>query len=208
MEFRNRRSDSAGAQLHEAESLCLGSDDGFVYCLDTAKGQLVWKRRLGPADESILARGEMISCWPIRTGVLVDGGIAYFGAGIFPHENVYLAAVDAATGEWLWKNEKLSHRDAGRDSAWSPEAGSKGGFKFTDDSNPNPRPVPAPDGTRYGRKHSNASTIPVSGFDAERACKPNSESAQCSETVWRQCSSTVRYRCGWAGIVVPRFLVL
>ena len=75
-----------------------GSDDGFAYCLDAATGSQVWKLRAGPHDEWMLARGEMISRWPIRTGVLVADGTAYFGAGLFPHEEVYLYAVDAADG--------------------------------------------------------------------------------------------------------------
>ncbi|HEY2572939.1 MAG TPA: PQQ-binding-like beta-propeller repeat protein [Verrucomicrobiaceae bacterium] len=56
----------------------------------------------------------MTSRWPVRTGVLVDDGIAYFGAGVFPHENVYLYAVDAATGKVIWKNDSISQQDAGR----------------------------------------------------------------------------------------------
>lgn len=67
----------------------VGSDDGYTYCLDAESGSLVWKQRLGPGQEWFLARGEMISRWPVRTSVLVDEGVAYFGAGIFPHENVY-----------------------------------------------------------------------------------------------------------------------
>ncbi len=92
----------------------VGSDDGYTYCLDAESGNLVWKQRLGPADEWILARGEMISRWPVRTSVLVDEGVAYFGAGIFPHENVYLGAARAADGTLLWRNDNLSHLDAGR----------------------------------------------------------------------------------------------
>jgi len=92
----------------------VGSDDGHTYCLDAESGNLVWKQRLGPADEWILARGEMISRWPVRTSVLVDEGVAYFGAGIFPHENVYLGAARAVEGELLWRNDHVSHLDAGR----------------------------------------------------------------------------------------------
>ncbi len=95
--------------------LYAGSDDGSAYCLDAATGSLVWKLRAGPADERILARGRMISRWPVRTGVLVADGIAYFGAGVFPHENVYLYAVDAATGKIVWKDDAISQADAGRD---------------------------------------------------------------------------------------------
>ena len=94
--------------------LYIGSDDGHAYCLDAATGKVIWKLRAGPSDERILARGRMTSRWPVRTGVLVDGGIAYFGAGVFPHENVYLYAVEAATGKVLWKNDSISQQDAGR----------------------------------------------------------------------------------------------
>ncbi|MAV38258.1 MAG: hypothetical protein CMJ59_22695, partial [Planctomycetaceae bacterium] len=92
-----------------------GSDDGCVYCLEATTGKLVWRHRAGPRDERLLARGEMISRWPIRTGVLVEENVAYFGAGIFPHETVYLIAVDATSGEPIWKNDRISQRDAGRD---------------------------------------------------------------------------------------------
>ena len=92
----------------------VGSDDGFVYCLDAGTGMPAWKLRAGPRDERILARGRMSSRWPVRTGVLVDDGVAYFGAGTFPHENVYLSAVHANTAEILWKNDTISQRDAGR----------------------------------------------------------------------------------------------
>ncbi|MEX2113844.1 MAG: PQQ-binding-like beta-propeller repeat protein [Pirellulales bacterium] len=91
-----------------------GSDDGFAYCLDAATGKPVWKLRAGPADEWMIARGEMISRWPIRTGVLVADGTAYFGAGLFPHEEVYLYAVDAADGRIVWRRDNISHGDAGR----------------------------------------------------------------------------------------------
>lgn len=91
-----------------------GSDDGFAYCLAADDGRLMWKLRAGPADERFLARGEMISRWPVRTGVLVDGGVAYFGAGIFPHEDVFLLAVHAADGALVWRQDHISLLDAGR----------------------------------------------------------------------------------------------
>jgi len=92
----------------------VGSDDGFVYCLKAADGRLVWKIRGGPNDEKLLGNGKMISRWPIRTGVLVDEDIAYFGAGIFPHENVYLCAVHADDGTLIWKNDTVSQENANR----------------------------------------------------------------------------------------------
>ncbi|MFQ5734748.1 MAG: PQQ-binding-like beta-propeller repeat protein, partial [Planctomycetaceae bacterium] len=91
-----------------------GSDDGRAYCLNAADGKPVWQLRAGPADEWLLARGEMINRWPIRTGVLVDDGVAYFGAGIFPHEDIYIYAVRATDGKILWKRDDISESDAGR----------------------------------------------------------------------------------------------
>ncbi|MGE3998735.1 MAG: PQQ-binding-like beta-propeller repeat protein [Planctomycetaceae bacterium] len=91
-----------------------GSDDGYAYCVDAETGEKVWSLRAGPREDWLLARGEMISRWPIRTGLLVDGGVAYFGAGIFPHEDIYLYAVNATDGSVIWKQDNVSAADAGR----------------------------------------------------------------------------------------------
>ncbi|MGE3778693.1 MAG: PQQ-binding-like beta-propeller repeat protein, partial [Pirellulaceae bacterium] len=80
-----------------------------------ATGAELWKHRVGPREDRLLARGNMISRWPVRTGVLIADNVAYFGAGICPHETVYLAAADARTGRLIWKNDRISQRDAGRD---------------------------------------------------------------------------------------------
>ncbi len=98
----------------DRDCVYFGSDDGFAYCLLATDGMLVWKKKASPADEWLLARGEMISRWPVRTGVLVMDGTAYFGAGIFPHEDVYLCAVNADDGTILWRQDNLSVLDAGR----------------------------------------------------------------------------------------------
>lgn len=91
-----------------------GSDDGQVYCVDEKDGKLQWQFRAGPQDDWLLARGEMVSRWPVRTGVLVDDGVAFFGAGIFPHEDVFIYALDAKDGSVIWKQDNLSAEDAGR----------------------------------------------------------------------------------------------
>ncbi len=98
----------------DKQRVYFGSDDGFAYCLSAVDGSLIWKRQVGPVEEWLLARGEMISRWPVRTSVLVDKGIAYFGGGIFPHEDVFLYAVHADTGEVIWRQDNLSVLDAGR----------------------------------------------------------------------------------------------
>ena len=80
-----------------------GSDDGCVYCLDAKSGKLKWKKdavssRFLPGNE------RMISATPVRTGVLIYNGIAYFSSGIFPREGVTISAVKALTGEVVWEN--------------------------------------------------------------------------------------------------------
>ncbi len=83
-----------------------GSDDGCVYCLAVADGRLIWKRQVGPNNRKLLGHGKMISMWPVRTGILVDNnGIAYYGAGIFPAEGVYVEAVRAEDGSLVWRND-------------------------------------------------------------------------------------------------------
>ena len=87
--------------------LYVGSDDGHAYCLDATSGRELWKQRIGPDARKLLGNGKMISCWPLRTGVLVDGDIAYCGAGIWPAEGVYLQAMNAADGRLVWRNDTI-----------------------------------------------------------------------------------------------------
>lgn len=103
-----------------ADKVYVGSDDGFVYCFNADDGSIVWKLRGGPNDEKLLGHGRMISRWPIRTGVVIDEGVAYFGAGIFPNDNIYLYAVDATDGKVIWKNDTISQGGAYRDE-FSPQ---------------------------------------------------------------------------------------
>ncbi len=82
-----------------------GSDDGKVYCLDAGDGRLIWTFSAAPDPRRVLGNGKMISIWPVRTGVLVEDGVAHFGAGVFPAEGLYLYAVNAEDGKLIWKND-------------------------------------------------------------------------------------------------------
>ena len=82
-----------------------GSDDGWAYCLEAKSGKVIWKYQGAPASDFYIGNGRMISRWPIRTGVLVDQGVAYFVAGIWATEGVFAYAVDAETGKLLWCND-------------------------------------------------------------------------------------------------------
>jgi len=83
----------------------VGSDDGHAYCLSAADGSIVWEFRAAPEDRQVLGSGKMISLWPLRSGVLVDDGVAYLAAGIFPAEGVFIYALDAKDGRQLWRND-------------------------------------------------------------------------------------------------------
>jgi outer membrane protein assembly factor BamB len=75
-----------------------GSDDGAAYCVKAEDGALLWKLRAVLPERRIPGNERMISAWPVRTGVLVEEGVAYFCAGIFPNEGVFHVSADVATG--------------------------------------------------------------------------------------------------------------
>lgn len=79
-----------------------GSDDGWVYCIDVRDGGLLWKHRPSHPDRWLPGNGRVVSALPVRTGVLVDNGTAYYCAGLFPEQAVFPCALDAATGRELW----------------------------------------------------------------------------------------------------------
>ena len=84
-----------------------GSDDGFLYCLDADTGTLHWKVSGAPAERGQrmhLGNMRLISFWPVRGGPVVDGGVVYFGAGIWPTMGVFVRAVDADSGRVIWTN--------------------------------------------------------------------------------------------------------
>lgn len=83
----------------------VGSDDGKAYCLEVATGAEVWTFVAAPTGEKVLGNGQMTSVWPVRTSIVVEDGIAYFGAGVFPAEGEFLYAVRASDGTMLWKND-------------------------------------------------------------------------------------------------------
>lgn len=84
-------------------SLYVGSDDGWVYCLNARDGKLQWKRHPGSDERRLPGNGRMISRWPVRSGILVEDGVAYACAGLFPSKGVFLCAFEAKTGKVRYK---------------------------------------------------------------------------------------------------------
>ena len=76
------------------------SDDGRVYCVTAAGGELVWKTNRADDSKLILNNGRFVSMSPCRTGVLIVGKHAYFAQGMLPWRNTVLYSVDRLTGKF------------------------------------------------------------------------------------------------------------
>jgi outer membrane protein assembly factor BamB len=85
-----------------------GSDDGHVYCLDAKTGKRVWSYKAAPANRWLFSYNQLSSVWTVRTNIVVEKGVAYFGCGTFPHDGTFIMALDANTGRLLWKNDTHS----------------------------------------------------------------------------------------------------
>ncbi|MDA0723311.1 MAG: PQQ-binding-like beta-propeller repeat protein [Verrucomicrobia bacterium] len=84
----------------------VGSDDGFLYCIQTDTGKLLWKFRGVPSTRKVLGNGRMISLWPVRGGPVAKEGKVWFAAGVWPMEGVYVYCLDAKTGKLIWLNDR------------------------------------------------------------------------------------------------------
>ena len=88
----------------------VGSDDGYAYCLDGADGSLIWKERAGPDERMLWGNGRLISVWPVRSALLVDGNSVFWTAGLFPREGMFICKRNAldGTGGWTKSTERPS----------------------------------------------------------------------------------------------------
>jgi outer membrane protein assembly factor BamB len=92
------------APLAWKDRLYFVSDDSYLYCLNAATGDLIWRFRGAPQDRRILGNERLISMWPARGAPVLMDGVVYFSAGIWPFMGVLLHAVDAQTGNAIWTN--------------------------------------------------------------------------------------------------------
>ncbi len=133
------------------ERVYVGSDDGYLYCLTAATGEMLWRVRGAPDDRPDyrqLGNARLVSYWPVRGGAVLHDGTIYFGAGIWPSMGVFINAVDAETGHIQWSNHeanyikqvRLDHNDM-QEAGLSPQ----GYFLFVDGKLhvPNGRSMPA-----------------------------------------------------------------
>jgi hypothetical protein len=81
----------------------LGSADGWVYCLRSEDGALVWRFLAAPYDRRIVCDDRIESAWPVHGSVLVRDGIAYVAAGrsTYLDGGIRLYGLDPMTGRVL-----------------------------------------------------------------------------------------------------------
>ena len=109
--------------------LYVGADDGILRCLDARDGTLRWQIRAAPRPDLVLGQGRFNSAWPIRAAGMVEDGVVYFTAGLFPYQHLYFYAVDAEDGSVRWCEQldeggRLDHVPQGhllatKDSLWT-----------------------------------------------------------------------------------------
>lgn len=91
------------------DAVCFGSDDGYMYCVDLHTGALRWKQQAAPSERLLLGNRRLISVWPVRGGPVVQDGVVYFAAGVWPFEGVFIYAMRIESGEIVWRNDRMGY---------------------------------------------------------------------------------------------------
>ena len=143
------------------KKIIFGSDDGYLYCLKLADGELHWKIKGAPDSHQErwhLGNNRLVSYWPVRGAPVVQDGIVFFGAGIWPSMGTYLSAVDIETGKRKWINKRIQYlKNVRIDHNYLHEAGlSPQGYCLLADKKlvvPNGRSMPARIDPETGKMH-------------------------------------------------------
>jgi outer membrane protein assembly factor BamB len=89
----------------------VGSGDGWAYSFEARTGRLLWRFRAAPVERKIPVYGQLLSTWPVASGVVVQDGVAYVAAGIVNYDGTHVYALDATTGQIRWQNNASGHLD-------------------------------------------------------------------------------------------------
>jgi outer membrane protein assembly factor BamB len=99
-------------------------DDGAVYGVDAATGAQRWRRQVAPRAGFSLHDGRLMSAWPVRGGLTLAGDKLYCGAGVFPEQGEFLAALDPESGAPDWVRQVPNTIHGGLfvdgDTLWTP----------------------------------------------------------------------------------------
>ena len=93
------------APVIDGERVFVASDDGHLYCLDAGSGKELWRHRGGPSDGKLVGNDQMISHWPARSGVLIEGDKLYFTAGMWSRDGVFIYCLNKSDGNVIWRND-------------------------------------------------------------------------------------------------------
>ncbi|MCX6906923.1 MAG: PQQ-binding-like beta-propeller repeat protein [Verrucomicrobia bacterium] len=109
-----------------------GAHDGYIYCLDLADGQLVWRFRAAPQETRVAVYGQMESLWPVAGSVLVEDGVAYAAAGRHPSADggVRVSALRVRDGKLLWEKTVTDLGVANWYSGLLPKTNQKIGYDY------------------------------------------------------------------------------
>jgi outer membrane protein assembly factor BamB len=88
-----------------------GCGDGFIYVLEAATGEPLWRFRVSAVERKIMVYGSLCSTWPVNSGVLIKDGTAYAAAGIIDYDGTCVCALDAINGKIKWQNTNSGHLD-------------------------------------------------------------------------------------------------
>jgi len=92
------------APIAYKDKLYVGSDDGYLYCLNAGSGSLIRKFLGGPATKKVIGNDRLTGMWPMRGGPVLYEDKIYFAASIWPFMGVFIHAIDAETGDIIWTN--------------------------------------------------------------------------------------------------------
>jgi outer membrane protein assembly factor BamB len=95
-----------------SQQYCLfGCHDGWIYCLRSADGELVWRTRVAPQEKRILAYGQLESIWPVVGGTLVQDNqvFALTGRHAEADGGLQLHALELPTGKSTWSVQAKDH---------------------------------------------------------------------------------------------------
>ena len=91
------------------DSVLFVCDDGNLYCVEAASGDLRWKFQGAPAARKVIGNQRMISAWPARGAPVIDEDRRlYFAASIWPFMGTYIYCLDADTGNMIWLNDSTA----------------------------------------------------------------------------------------------------
>jgi outer membrane protein assembly factor BamB len=103
---------TAGARVDSPPTIykgrvLFGSADGYVYSLNSANGELIWRFRAAPKDRRMMAFNQVESVWPVHGSVLIQNDRLYCVAGrsMFLDGGMRFLILDPVTGKIL--DEKI-----------------------------------------------------------------------------------------------------